>query len=1026
MSEEILKALVQLYAIITKQDGGVTEKEREFVIAAFKKKLSQNLVKKYVELYDELVGYNKKEPETAERKSALTSVKDSVKTLALCKKINKTLTYKQKVVALIELLELVRSDGNYTNQRTQIIDTVSVAFNITPDEHKSIEAFVLKSDVDGFDSDKLVVVNSHEEGYPGKKFRHLYSEYADGNLFFFRIESADMIFVKYVGYYSVNLNGFILEAGATVLFSHGSTVKLSKGDCYYYSDIHSLFINEFSKVTLSFNVKNLSFCFANKKIGLRSINLSEEAGKLVGIMGASGAGKTTLLNVLAGLEKPSDGEVLLNGVNVHQNLERVRGMMGYISQDDLLIEELTVFENLFFNAQLCFKGRQKEEIEAMVEKVLNDLGLLHIKNLQVGNPLNKKISGGQRKRLNIALELIREPSVLFVDEPTSGLSSRDSENVIDLLKELSRKGALIFVVIHQPSSDIYKIFDKMVILDSGGYLIFNGNPIEAITYFKRISHQVDAENGQCEKCGNVNPEQIFNIIEEKVVDEYGNYTATRKIASAEWGDYYKANNKTKVKEDLKDVPIKPLLSPKKFNQFLIYTIRDIKAKISNKQYLVVNFLEAPVLALILAIIVRYNNTLNGTSYLFRYNDNIPAYMLMSIVVALFIGLSLSADEIIKDRKINKRESFLNLSRLSYLCSKLFILFLFSAFQMLVFVLIGNSILEIKGMMLNYWLVLFTCACMADVLGLLVSSGFESAVTVYILIPLLLIPQMILSGAMLSFDKINDLFRSDDNVPMVADLMASRWAFEALSVKQYKDNNYDNQFYKYDQVEAISNFNLVYVVPVLKEKVKDIKENLSKKDAKSSARLSEDINLLVNEFSLRKKMLGIATTDSIKNLFKREDLNENIFAIELMIDQLKVDYEKIYNHSSDQKEALLFELEMQNDKNKSLAIIKDHYSNESLEDLVKNKTAATKYHVTKYEVVPKTDPIYFIPTGYNYRSHFFAPVKNFFGKFYDTYVFNLCFIWFLTLISFVLLYYDVFRKIMSINFKSLIYIFKNPK
>src|SRR6185312_13808410 len=145
MSEEILKALVQLYAIITKQDGGVTEKEREFVISAFKKKLSQDLVKRYVELYDELVGYNKVETEQAERKSALTSVKDSVKTLALCKKINKTLTYKQKVVALIELLELVRSDGNFTPQRMQIIDTVSVAFNITPEEYKSIEGFILKS-----------------------------------------------------------------------------------------------------------------------------------------------------------------------------------------------------------------------------------------------------------------------------------------------------------------------------------------------------------------------------------------------------------------------------------------------------------------------------------------------------------------------------------------------------------------------------------------------------------------------------------------------------------------------------------------------------------------------------------------------------------------------------------------------------------------------------------------------------------------------------------------------------------------
>ena len=170
----------------------------------------------------------------------------------------------------------------------------------------------------------------------------------------------------------------------------------------------------------------------------------------------------------------------------------------------------------------------------MNEKVINvltSLGLDRIKDLKVGNVLNKKISGGQRKRLNIALELIREPAVMFVDEPTSGLSSRDSENVIDLLKELSLKGKLIFVVIHQPSSDIYKMFDKMFLMDTGGYPVFYGNPVEALVYFKRASGQVDSENGQCNTCGNVNPEQLFNIIEARIVDEYGDFTNKRKVAT---------------------------------------------------------------------------------------------------------------------------------------------------------------------------------------------------------------------------------------------------------------------------------------------------------------------------------------------------------------------------------------------------------------------------------------------------------------------------------------------------------------
>src|SRR5690606_10976686 len=119
-------------------------------------------------------------------------------------------------------------------------------------------------------------------------------------------------------------------------------------------------------------------------------------------------------------------------------------------------------------------------------KMLLTLGLADSRDLKVGNPLEKTISGGQRKRLNIALELIREPSVLFVDEPTSGLSSRDSENIMDLLKELALKGKLVFAVIHQPSSDIFKMFDKLIIMDTGGYPIYYGNPVDSIIYFKKL------------------------------------------------------------------------------------------------------------------------------------------------------------------------------------------------------------------------------------------------------------------------------------------------------------------------------------------------------------------------------------------------------------------------------------------------------------------------------------------------------------------------------------------------------------
>jgi hypothetical protein len=155
MSEEILKALTQLFAIITKQDGGVTETERNFVISIFKEDLDQDSIKEYLALYDEFVGYGKEIVVTEKKK--LTSVRDSVKTLAICRKINKTLTQKQKTVVLIKLLELVGSDRNFSSQRMEIINTVSEVFNVASKENQIVKEFILHTKEEVIDNEDLLI-----------------------------------------------------------------------------------------------------------------------------------------------------------------------------------------------------------------------------------------------------------------------------------------------------------------------------------------------------------------------------------------------------------------------------------------------------------------------------------------------------------------------------------------------------------------------------------------------------------------------------------------------------------------------------------------------------------------------------------------------------------------------------------------------------------------------------------------------------------------------------------------------------
>jgi ABC-type multidrug transport system ATPase subunit len=1007
MSEEILKALTQLFAIITKQDGGVTENERQFVINFFQQELDQDTIKEYLELYDNYSGYNKQGTAEEEEKNKLTSVKDSVKTLGICKKINKTLTQKQKVVVLIKLLELIGSDKNFTSQRVEIINTVSTVFNIVKEEYKLIECFVTESTTKALDFTDVLVADN-QEGKSTDLQKHVHA-HISGHLIFMRVRSVDLYFTKYLGEESNVLNGFIMQPNKVYLFSHGSTIKTQSGDAHYYSDLVSNFNEELKTTKLSFNANVEEFKFPNGAIGLRNVKISEGPGKLLGIMGASGAGKTTLLNVLAGLESPSKGDIRINGINIHTEKDKVQGVIGYVSQDDLLIEELTVYQNLYYNAKLCFANFSKEELNKRVLEVLTNLGLDQRKDLKVGNPLEKTISGGQRKRLNIALELIREPAVLFLDEPTSGLSSRDSENVIDLLKELSLKGKLIFVVIHQPSSDIYKMFDKMIIMDTGGYQSYYGTPVEAVSYFKKATHQVDSNRGQCETCGNVNPEQIFNIIEAKVVDEYGQPTSKRKITPPQWFEMYSERFKPNRVEDVKELPPNNLRIPNKLKQSVIFTTRDFLSKLSNKQYLLINLLEAPLLAFILTFIIKYKSAPGGKEYIFRFNDNFPAFLLMSIIVALFMGLTVSAEEIIRDRKILRRESFLNLSWNSYLFSKLAILFLLSAIQTLSFVIIAHLVLEIHGMTFAFWFILFTTSCFANVLGLNISSAFNSAVTVYVMIPLLLIPQMILSGVLFSFDKLNNVISTKGKVPLIADVMASRWAYEAMAVYQFVNNDYEAPYYEYEKQAAMADFKAEFIMNDLKARNKFINDNIGSKDQETLKEIEKGLKILRDNLRNEKFKLGIEklSIDSEITIGKYNgELGEKL---DRYFDEYQKHYRKIYNQYTAKIEKRMAKNER---KGRNINDEKNRYLNESLSDLVRNTT--TKSRLLEYdgELIQQINPVFQDPgkSGiFDYRTQFFSPKKNLLGLEIGTFWFNIIVIWFMTVLFYVFLYFELLKK-----------------
>lgn len=1012
MSENILRALMQLFAIIAKVDG-VNVIGRSIVQSFLKQQLNQELVEQYLRVFDDHIEAIHKLSKGADATKKLSL--NSVKVLRICSEINKELAQRQKVVVLIRLIEFINSNDTVSAQELEFVDTVAATFNIDEEEYKICLQFINSKTAYEFSCPQILVVDSKKpENLKQSKFHR--SETLSGQIEVLYIQSVAMYVFRYFGNNEIYLNGQEVKENRVYIFTQGSSIRSTKLQPIFYSDVVGSFMASNQKAKLQFQVKELEYRFRSGKTGLHPLNLNEESGTLIGIMGGSGAGKSTVLNVLNGMEMPYKGEVLINGINIHTDKKKIEGVIGHISQDDLLIEELTVFQNLFYNAKLCFAQYDEDRIKQMVIDLLSDLGLSETANLKVGSPLEKTISGGQRKRLNIGLELIREPSVLYVDEPTSGLSSRDSENIMDLLKELALKGKLVFVVIHQPSSDIYKMFDKLLILDLGGYPIYYGNPVEAVIYFKKQINHANANESECVTCGNVNPEQIFNIIETKVIDEYGNATLNRKVSPKEWNQYYLKDINPRTNETYKgEIPKSTFKIPNKINQFKVFITRDVMSKLTNMQYLIINFFETPILALILSYLVRfYNNDAASNGYTYSQNENIPAYILMAVIIALFVGLTVSAEEIIKDRRILKRESFLNLSKGSYLLSKVAIMFVLSAIQTLTFVLIGNTILGIDGMFADYWFVLFTTSCFANMLGLNISASFNSAVTIYILIPFLIIPQLLLSGVIVKFDKLNPAVTSQTKVPIWGEMMASRWAYEALAVNQYMNNNFEANFYSFDKTLSKANFKKDFYLDRLLAKVDDA-ENLMH-DAAKKEQYVYDLKLLsteiTKELAIPVKQTTIKPKFDAVNLLKPESFNKLVGAkTKNYLKDLKLYYVKMFNQANDKREKVVVKLSKAGQD--YLVQLRKDNDNENLNDLLKNKRTSDPFLEIDGKLIQKTDPIFLDPAPDGIiRAHFFAPRKAFAGNYYDTFWINNLVIWFMSLVMAITLYFDVLKKFLD--------------
>ena len=510
----------------------------------------------------------------------------------------------------------------------------------------------------------------------------------------------------------------------------------------------------------------------NHKQLLDPVSLTVFPSELVALMGPAGAGKTTLLKALNGYTPPSQGTVLFNGANLYRYYDRFRQQMGYVPQDDIVHPQLTVRQALYFAAKLR-TDLNDEEIAKRTKKVLEDLGIPDKVDTVIGSPENKTLSGGQRKRVNIALELIIDTPVLFLDEPTSGLSSYDAESVVDLLKQLSKTGKTIITTIHQPSKKVYQQFDDLIMVsrdkgDKPGALVFFGPAFpDAIQFFNPASPGKPQD-----KPADLNPEMLFS----------GMTSVPETTRTEIWKQRYQASiyqkefvaNRSGTQPGSKDDKEKEATRRQfGYQQWLALVRRNFVIKLRDRAQTIVLLGQAPLFAL-LVILVNYPlKAVDASSPDFGdLAQKLPIVHFLMVVAAVWFGCNNAARDIVGEWTVYKRERMVTLKLVPYIFSKLTVLLALCTFQCGSMLVIVQLACGLHGNFFWSFLVLLLASMIGAGIGLCISALMHTTESAIALLPVALLPVIALGGGM----------RPTYQMPRVGQALSlvipSRWAFEA--------------------------------------------------------------------------------------------------------------------------------------------------------------------------------------------------------------------------------------------------------
>ncbi|MDI3503414.1 MAG: hypothetical protein PWP64_350 [Candidatus Cloacimonadota bacterium] len=660
--------------------------------------------------------------------------------------------------------------------------------------------------VDDYIPQKLYIL--HERGF----FRASREE-SDASITSIELKGQDYYVLPPKQGYRIYINRKIVSQ-PTLLNLNTDIITINKRN-YRINDLYDLIETPFEIET--FSVTDIKHFFPDGKLALDSVSFEVKKGQLVAILGQSGCGKSTLTKVLSTEISPTYGQILIDGKPILSNLSYFLENMGYVPQEDLLYPNLSVYENLWYRLRLRMPKLQRNMLEQKVNNILNLVKLSHLRDTIVGDFKTKNLSGGERKRLNIALELLFEPTIIICDEPTSGLSFNDAEQIIEILANLCQQGKIVILTIHQPNSSIYRKFDRVMMMDMGGILAYYGTPADSFEYFDEELGTLTNKRNEIEtKRHLMTSDYFYDIITYPEYNKHGQlvYEQTQKTVQAKrkfppeyWRDKFKRKMlyeliQSEVPDPSPEFPsAKRYKNPLGFKAYIIslktFTARSFTMKLRSKTNTIITFVEAPLLGLIISFILRYAPK---NQYSYFENNNIFIYIFVSIIAFIFLGLSNSIEEILSERKIILRERLMNLKMSSYQISKLLTLCFFGLVQAALYHVIASLILDIRGMHLVSICYFFLASLIGTSMGLMFSSFIRENRAIINFLPLILIPQIIFGGAVIEFERMNRelTIMEKSPIPEIVQIIPSRWLFEGLTTAYAKNTKFHRALRKIEK------------------------------------------------------------------------------------------------------------------------------------------------------------------------------------------------------------------------------------